>query len=209
MKKIKNINTQEKNSNQKEIALTMYQEIIENNNIFVKTKGSKFFKSFSTTQQPRATVVGCSDSRFQINMLDSTPENDLFIIRNIGNQFKNNIGSIDYGLNHLNTPLLLIVGHTRCGAIKAALEDKEHTDKELLSLKFLNKEKFIGNEIEQWTQAVEKNIHKQISFCLKRYKEKVLNEELTIIGIIYDLANDLGKGHGKLHTININGKEQR
>ena len=72
---------------------------------------------------PRATVVACSDSRIQSDAFHKSPVNDLFFIRNIGNQIKSAEGSVEYGVHHLHTPVLLIIGHSHCGAIQAALSD--------------------------------------------------------------------------------------
>lgn len=194
------------------IAKKMYQEIINNNEYYSKQKGAKFFANFATSQAPRATIVGCSDSRFQEGALDSTPENDLFVIRNIGNQYTSNEGSVGYGVVHLNTPLLIIVGHTRCGAIKAALSDYTTEDspirKEVDTLSLsIRKASLSGTDTEKWAQAVGANVNQQIEYCIAKFSEQIKSGQLTVVGVIYDLANDLGKGAGKLHTININGEK--
>ncbi|MGE5758499.1 MAG: carbonic anhydrase, partial [Sideroxydans sp.] len=86
---------------------------------YSKEHGATFFQELAKGQHPRATVVTCSDSRVHTNMLDQTPEGDLFMIRNIGNQIETARGSVEYGINHLGSSLLLIIGHSSCGAIKA------------------------------------------------------------------------------------------
>ena len=90
--------------------------------------------------------------------------NHVFHIRNIGNQIENNFGSVDYGIHHLKTPILLILGHTDCGAVKASQIDfsKESDEirQELYPLHFnlskasnlLDKDVIIGSlEILFWT----------------------------------------------------------
>lgn len=194
------------------VAKKMYNEIIKNNDYYAKQKGAGFFKNFTASQAPRATIVGCSDSRFQEASLDSTPENDLFVIRNIGNQYTTNEGSVGYGVVHLHTPLLIIVGHTRCGAIKAALSDYTAEDspirKEVDTLSLsIRRASLSGNDMQQWAQAVASNVHQQVEYCTTKFHQQVQSGQLTVVGVIYDLANDLGKGAGKLHTININGEK--
>ncbi len=196
------------------VAKKMYTEIINNNDFYAKQKGDGFFKNFTISQSPRATIVGCSDSRFQESVLDSTPENDLFVIRNIGNQYTSNEGSVGYGVMHLHTPLLIIVGHTRCGAIKAALSDYTSEDspirKEVDTLSLsIRKAHLVGDNIEQWAAAVEANVNQQVEYCLSKFSEQVKSGQLTIVGVIYDLANDLSKGAGKIHTVNINGETNK
>ena len=85
--------------------------------------GDKYFAAFADKQTPRATVLTCADSRVHTTAWDVTPENDDFVIRNIGNQVENAPGSIEYGVEHLRTPLLFVIGHTGCGAVKAAMGD--------------------------------------------------------------------------------------
>jgi hypothetical protein len=55
------------------------------------------------------------------------------------------------------------------------------------------------------TSAVIDNIHAQVKAALKRFSPRVTSNDLTIVGAIYDLRNDLGKGVGKLSIINVNG----
>ncbi|MBP7934257.1 MAG: tetratricopeptide repeat protein [Phycisphaerae bacterium] len=80
----------------------------------------------SQGQKPIATVVACSDSRVPVEILFDEGIGDLFVVRVAGNVCDTDeIGSIEYGTEHLETPLLLILGHTRCGAVTAvAKRDK-------------------------------------------------------------------------------------
>lgn len=194
-----------------EMAQKMFAEIVSQNDYYVTNKGPTFFERFKTSQHPRATVVGCSDSRFQSDALDNTAENDLFIIRNIGNQFGSNMGSVEYGVRHLNTPLLIIVGHSRCGAVKAALGDYSgegpHIISELDSLSLaVRKTSLIGTEESQWLSAVISNVHQQVFYAAKEFKADVESGKLTIVGVVYDLANDFNNGYGRLKVVNINGE---
>ena len=97
-------------------------EMLADNDSY-RQKGDKYFRAFVKAQTLRATVVSCADSRVHSHAWDQTPDNDDFVIRNIGNQVKNAHGSVEYGIEHLKTPLLIIVGHTGCGTVKAALGD--------------------------------------------------------------------------------------
>jgi carbonic anhydrase len=198
-------------SDLKNMADKMFEEIISNNNYYTSNKGKSFFESFKNSQIPRATVVGCSDSRFQISLLDASPENDIFVIRNIGNQVSSNEGSVDYAVKHLHTPLLLIVGHTRCGAVKAAFGDytgeTQGIRKELNSLALsLKKMEYSPDENKKWLNGVVSNVHQQIAYAKDSYAEEVKSGKLTIVGVVYDLANDIGKGYGKLTIVNVNGE---
>lgn len=67
-----------------------------------------------------ATVITCSDSRVPVERIFDAGIMDLFIIRVAGNVVDTDeAGSIEYGLAHVNTPVLVVLGHTQCGAVTA------------------------------------------------------------------------------------------
>ncbi len=76
-------------------------------------------------QSPFATVISCSDSRVAPELIFDQGLGDIFIVRDAGNVADPvAMGSIEYGVEHLHTPLLVILGHEKCGAVTAALEAK-------------------------------------------------------------------------------------
>ena len=95
--------------------------LLGDNADYVKTHKAYNWAPQIKGQQPRATVVTCSDSRVQTTAFDKTPEGDLFMVRDIGNQLATGEGSVEFGVRYLHTPLLMFVGHSSCGAIKAAM----------------------------------------------------------------------------------------
>lgn len=195
----------------KEISKKMVDEIFKSNAYYKKTKNRAFFEAFVGSQHPRVTLVGCSDSRFQMAAIDETPENDIFVVRNIGNQFASNPGSVEYGVHHLHTPLLIIMGHSRCGAIKAAMGDysKESTSikRELDSLtNSIKKAKDGYSENEKWLNGVISNVHQQVCSARAEFEHAVKDGKLTIVGMVYDLANDFKEGYGSIKIVNVNGE---
>ncbi|MBG6077440.1 carbonic anhydrase [Polaromonas sp. CG_9.11] len=73
-------------------------------------------------QIPFAVLVGCSDSRVAPEVLFNTGLGELFIVRNAGNTVDTvALGSIEYAVQVLGVPLILVLGHERCGAVEAAL----------------------------------------------------------------------------------------
>eukprot|EP01028_Stygiella_incarcerata_P001855 TRINITY_DN1345_c0_g1_i3.p1 TRINITY_DN1345_c0_g1~~TRINITY_DN1345_c0_g1_i3.p1 ORF type:complete len:220 (+),score=74.12 TRINITY_DN1345_c0_g1_i3:394-1053(+) len=71
-------------------------------------------------QDPFAVVVACSDSRSEPGKVFAVDLGHIFVIRNAGNVMEPvAIGSIEYAVSHLKTPLVVILGHTLCGAITA------------------------------------------------------------------------------------------
>lgn len=73
-------------------------------------------------QHPLAIVIACSDSRVIPEKIFSTEIGDLFVIRVAGNVLDNHqLGSIEYAAAHLGCSLVILLGHTECGAVSAAL----------------------------------------------------------------------------------------
>jgi carbonic anhydrase len=111
-------------------------------------------------------------------------------------------------VEHLQTPVLLILGHTGCGAVKAALGDissqSEPIKKELETL-HVSKPK-PGTPAERaWADAVVENVRSQVDHALTRFGARVQEGKLTIVGAIYDFRNDLGNGAGKITIVDVNG----
>ncbi len=77
-------------------------------------------------QKPFAVIVGCSDSRIPPEILFDQGIGDLFVIRVAGNIVDDvALGSIEYAVDHLGTPLVVILGHGKCGAVTAAAQGGE------------------------------------------------------------------------------------
>lgn len=81
-------------------------------------------KELATHQQtPFAIVVGCSDSRNSPELIFDQGNGDLFVVREAGNLADEGaIASIEYAIQHLGPKLVVVLGHTRCGAIAAAMQ---------------------------------------------------------------------------------------
>ena len=179
-------------------------DLVEDNAAFVQSKPVEHFQEFQDIQSPRVTMVLCSDSRVQTNNFSQNgAENDIFVARNIGNQLITTKGSVEYGVDVLKTPVLIFVGHSHCGAIKAAMGDVSKVspaiqkELETLDVKAAPDEK----------QGVILNVHQQVTAALSDFKKKVDSKELVIIGAVYDFRNDYGYGNGQLIILNLNGEK--
>lgn len=183
-------------------AQSFIKEVMAENSSYVKAKGAEFFKELSNGQHPRATVVTCSDSRVHTNMLDSTPEGDLFMVRDIGNQISTAKGSVEYGVNHLASSLLLIIGHSKCGAIAAASGDYSKLEPAIQKeLDSINISKGVEN-----IEGVKTNVNNQVVAAMEEYGDKVKEGHLLVLGAVYDFSDDMKQGAGKLNIINMNGE---
>ncbi|MGE5390395.1 MAG: carbonic anhydrase [Deltaproteobacteria bacterium] len=77
-------------------------------------------------QKPFAVVVTCSDSRVPAELLFDQGLGDIFVVRVAGNVMDQvTLGSVEYGVEHLHTPLLVVMGHEKCGAVKATVDGGE------------------------------------------------------------------------------------
>ncbi len=74
-------------------------------------------------QKPHTVVITCSDSRVPPELIFNSGLGEVFVIRTAGNVVGDyEIGSVEYAVDHLNSPLVLVMGHTQCGAVDAAIE---------------------------------------------------------------------------------------
>ncbi len=187
--------------------------MLEDNKSFSEELPPGQLDSIQYEQNPYITVLTCCDSRVRIRafLADPHPTDNVFVIRNVGNQLAVTSGSVDYGVRHLKTPLLLILGHTRCGAIKAASTDYRklslHLVQELNGLHIPVRGMDPGTDDDvQWLQAVERNVHYQMDLAVQRYAPEIAEGTLAVIGCVYDFANLYKKGIGKTVLLNVNGE---
>jgi carbonic anhydrase len=81
---------------------------------------------FVDSQRPFAVILGCSDSRVPVEVVFDQGFGDLFVIRVAGNIVApSQVGSVEFAAERLDIRLVVVLGHTRCGAIQITLEDLE------------------------------------------------------------------------------------
>lgn len=77
----------------------------------------------ATGQAPYAQVFGCADSRVPVEVVFDEDFGDIFVTRTAGNVLSDpTVGTMEYGVLALNTPLIMVLGHQSCGAVKAAVD---------------------------------------------------------------------------------------
>lgn len=190
--------------------MELLRQVISDNKNFTHTA---IYEKLREGQTPEITLVMCSDSRVPTSVAKENTINSVFTIENIGNQVKTAEGSVDYGVLHLNTPMLLILGHTQCGAVKACLGDySQETDGIRRELDFLNSalsemgHSFDKEDSKKIDKFAELNVDYQIGYALKKYKDKVENNELTLVGMMLDFTESYSDEKCRLHITNVNGK---
>jgi carbonic anhydrase len=80
------------------------------------------FHDLSAGQNPKAVVISCSDSRVAPEIIFNQNAGDLFTIRSAGEALSNyDVASAEYAVEHLGTKLIIVMGHSSCGAVKTAV----------------------------------------------------------------------------------------
>ncbi len=157
-------------------------------------------------QRPVATIMACSDSRVPVEILFDQGVGDLFVIKVAGNVAgTDEIGSIEYGVDHLGTPLMVVLGHTGCGAVTAAAEGTElHGSIPALVDRILPAAEKVKGEFPEMTGPelvagiVEANVRQAVEDLLSGSPitaELVRSGSLQVVGAIYDIE------HGSVHWL--------
>ena len=149
-------------------------------------------------QAPFATILGCSDSRVPPELLFDQGFGDLFVIRVAGNVIDTDVvGSIEYGVDHLKTKLVVVMGHEGCGAVTAALQadsDLQQEPNEVRSLvsKIKPATKKVSKELpfeKRLNLSVAENVRESVR-QLKAISDLATAEKESrtqIIGCVYEI----------------------
>ena len=151
-------------------------------------------------QNPFVTVLTCSDSRVPAELVFDQGLGDVFTVRVAGNvSDTDEVGTIEYGVGHLNTPLLVIMGHTSCGAVKAVLEGAQvhgsipalvdNIAPAIANTKAANPSAGVATLLGE---AVKANVWVSIDDVFKRSSEVrdlVKAGKLKVLGAVYDLES--------------------
>jgi len=185
---------------------TARQRLTEGNTRFVSgnlqhpNQGADRRATVAQGQTPFATILTCSDSRLPAETIFDQGLGDLFIVRVAGNVAKTDeIGSIEYGTGHLGTRLLVVMGHSACGAVKAVVEGAEvHGNiPELVApiVPVVERTKAAHPDLpgaQLLAQAIEANVWQSIDAIFEQsatVRDLVKAGKLQVVGAVYDLAS--------------------
>ncbi|BFU23896.1 carbonate dehydratase domain containing protein [Entamoeba histolytica HM-1:IMSS-B] len=113
--------------------------LLDGNNRFVEGKTITYNfeerrKELVNKQEPIATIICCSDSRAPPEYLFNVNFGDIFVVRSAGGVIgQTELGSVEYGVTHLKTPLIVVLSHTSCGACTAACQ-RAHSENALSAI---------------------------------------------------------------------------
>jgi carbonic anhydrase len=149
-------------------------------------------------QHPYATILSCSDSRVPPELIFDAGFGELFIIRVAGNVVSPEIaGSLQYAGRHLRTPLFVVLGHTGCGAIGAAIDTKLHGTRQHSRIQLLVDSILPGladldpqlNPEAMLARGVEANVRWSMRQILETPEGRVRQAEgsVKLVGAIYEI----------------------
>jgi carbonic anhydrase len=150
-------------------------------------------------QKPFATILGCSDSRVPPELVFDVGLGELFIIRLAGNIIAEDVvGTLQYAIAHLHTPLVVVMGHEECGAVTAAVDDilkKDHEPSHIEALLQLIEPGLSRLDMKQERSAliraaVEANVRwsMQQLLALPEGQRAIKEGRVTLVGAVYELA---------------------
>lgn len=186
----------------KEIQMKMSPEealnrLLEGNRRFVesqslKTDLSEQVRQTATGQYPFAAVLGCIDSRAPAELIFDQGIGDIFNARVAGNIINEDIlGSLEYACKVAGSRLILVLGHTACGAVTAACNQVELGNITTLLSKITPAVEFFGNASTEVDEVAGQNVRMNIQRI--REESEILAEmesigEIQIQGAMYDVA---------------------
>jgi carbonic anhydrase len=112
-----------------------YLDLLRNNKLWAEEKlktDPGYFDELSLPQHPKFLVIGCSDSRVPLTSIIESEPGEIFVHRNIANQVNltdiNLLSIIEYAVEILNIEHIIVLGHYKCGGVKAAIEGLNEED---------------------------------------------------------------------------------
>lgn len=182
--------------------------LIEGNRRFTSDReDDKDFKTLiqitKDKQHPFASFLSCSDSRAPVELLFDQALGDIFSVRLAGNIASDKaMGSLEFASKYLGSKLIVVMGHTSCGAVKAACDDfKDGHIGEIINLikPSIRHEKTVTDPTQRNSKNadfVEKigelNVKYQIETiirCSDIVDDMLQTKQIGIVGAIYDIAN--------------------
>jgi len=187
----------------------MITTLLDGNKRFVSEvfdRERDYFEELAKQQRPTVLWIGCSDSRVPVNTITQTRPGEIFVHRNVGNIVATNDWNLsavlEFSINHLMIPDIVVCGHYGCGGI-AALDEKsaddryipiwlnnaykarERVDDKLLELHFQI------SEAQRMNLIVEENVRLQLEH-LQEYpfvRHAMQDGALSLHGWVYDMSN--------------------
>ncbi len=146
-----------------------------------------------TEQHPTAFILTCIDSRVPPEIIFDQGIGRLFVGRVAGNvEDTYLLGSMEYAVDAKHVKLIVVMGHTNCGAVHAAFGTVDPSDEDLVPLIDHVKHDIVPNDTPPYDASAKHNVKITIGEILKNSKlirSKVDSHELTVVGALYNVAD--------------------
>ncbi|MDQ6971764.1 MAG: carbonic anhydrase [Mariprofundaceae bacterium] len=166
----------------------------------IKDRDPEYFERAAALQSPELLWIGCSDSRVGPDQLINLPTGSIFVHRNIGNIFATNdlncLAVLEYAIDELKVPNIVVCGHYGCGGVQAALN---HSGIQPVDL-WIDQIRFVHNRHKKALAALddkqrsnrlaELNVEAQVhNICRNTIVREAWKrgQEVNVIGLIYDI----------------------
>jgi carbonic anhydrase len=188
-----------------------YSDLLANNRLWAEEKLKKdpgYFIELAKPQKPRFLFIGCSDSRIPLDSITESEPGELFVHRNIANQVNltdiNLLSIIEYAVEILNIEHIIVLGHYKCGGVKAAVEGLNEEDivenwvSQISDLYHFHKKELeaLGDKGEIYDRLSEMNVIAQLKNLLRTpiiQRAFRNNKKIFFHGWIFDIYTGLVK----------------
>lgn len=186
-----------------------YLDLLKNNRLWAAEKlktDPEYFDELAQPQHPKFLVIGCSDSRVPLTSITESEPGELFVHRNIANQVNltdiNLLSILEYAVEILKIEHIIVLGHYKCGGVKAAVEGLNEEDivenwvSQISDLYHYHKKELaaIGDTGKMYDRLSELNVTAQIKNLLRTpiiqraFRKK---RELYFHGWVFDIYTGL------------------
>ncbi len=181
----------------------VWSDLVDGNKRFVSGKTRAYSvvhlrAKLASGQQPNVIVLSCSDSRVAPELVFDQSLGDIFVVRTAGNVADPvALGSIEYAVDHIHSPLLVVMGHQKCGAVAAACSGDKMPSANLQAIvdkidPAMIQAKTYAKSDELIESTVKENVHQSAKDLLANsaiIRDAVKSGKLTVVEAEYELGS--------------------
>jgi carbonic anhydrase len=173
------------------------QRLVDGNSLFKKTVDPVLLARLAKKQEPFVAILTCSDSRVSPIKIFNLSLGDAFVVRVAGNSASDPsvLGSLEYAVEHLHVGLLLVLGHTGCGAVKAVIDGSGNENLRPVMRDIERaRAKVPMDQINNQNAIAEGNVRLQLRLIEDNSRiihDAVSDGKLALCGAMYDLETGL------------------
>jgi carbonic anhydrase len=177
--------------------LDLFAQLMEGHQRFLAghptPKSYPFLGTLAAVQKPVATVLSCSDSRVSPELVFDQGFGDLFVVRSAGHTVDTlTLGSLEFAVEQVNSPLLIIMGHEDCRAVNAALTNAAVDTANIQQIVDIVRPSLAGlKEASDLSAAVKAHVLQTAKTVLEKspvIRQRVQQGDLKVVKLFYHVA---------------------